>query len=102
MTDQPEVFQVFVEIKPPKDGDPGQVSRGHYRIKDGLLIMTDGKGNTVQDDNGATYTHKLVSGDDAYVIACRLTKKLRDTLRGKDAAPSGFSGPLTYGPPGIY
>jgi hypothetical protein len=102
MSDKPEVFQVRVEIRPPKGDDPGQVSHGYYIIIDRQLTLTDPKGNVAQDDAGKSYTHKLVSGDDAYVIACRLTKKLRDALRGGDAPPSGFSGPLNYGPSGIH
>jgi hypothetical protein len=104
MTDKPEIFQVFVEVKPPKGNDPGQVSRGYYLIKDGLLTMTDAKGNPAQDDSGKIYTAKLQPNDDANVIAGRLTRKLRDALLGKtkDRPPSGFRGPLNYGPTGIY
>ena len=53
---------------------------------------------------GKTYTAKLEPNDDANVIAGRLTRKLRDALIGKkkDAPPSGFTGPLNYGPTGIY
>jgi hypothetical protein len=103
MTDTPEVKQVFIDIKLPKGNDPGQVSYGFYIVVGDLLTMTDAKGNAAQDDAGKTYTHKLAPNDDHQVIAGRLTRKLRDALRGKkDAPPSGFSGPLNYGPTGIY
>jgi hypothetical protein len=56
-----------------------------------------------RDDAGRTYTAKL-DGEDPSTVAGRLTKKLRDALAGKKDkdAPSGFRGPLNYGPTGIY
>ena len=58
--------------------------------------MTNQKGEPADDDAGKIYTAKLQPNDDANVIAGRLTRKLRDALRGKRDAPSGFSGPLSY------
>jgi hypothetical protein len=68
-----------------------------------VVTMTNQKGEPAQDDAGKVYTHKLEPGDDAYVIAGRLTRKLRDALRGKkDAPPAGFGAPLNYSKSGIY
>jgi hypothetical protein len=96
------IYQVYVEIKPPKGNDPGQVVLGYYIIVDGVLTMTDAKGNVAQDDNGKVYSHRLVAGDDPHIIAGRLTRQLRDALRGKGAPPTGFSGPLDYPPSGVH
>jgi len=64
--------------------------------------MTDPKGEPAVDGEGRTYTHKLAPGDDAYVIAARLTKELRSALRGKSAGPSNFGGPINYPPKGYF
>lgn len=98
MTDTPEVHHVYVHIKPCSRALPtGQVAYGFYTLVDGVVTMTDEKGNVAMDDDGKVYTAKL-EGEDANVIAGRLTMKLRDALRSKnrDGAPSGFSGPLNY------
>ena len=103
MTDKPEVHQVYVEVKPVSRALPtGQVAYGFYTVVDALLTMTNQKGVAVQDDNGKTYTAKLAPNDDPQIIAGRLTKQLRDALRGKGAPPSGFSRPLDYPKSGIY
>jgi hypothetical protein len=45
---------------------------------------------------GKTYTQKLAEGEDARVIAARLTKKLRLALRGKNAPVARFRRPIEY------
>jgi hypothetical protein len=92
-----EVHQISVEIHPPSQRLPaGQIARGFYTVVVNLLTMTDPKGEPATDESGKTYTHKLEPGDDAYVIAGRLTKELRLALRGKSAGPSNFGGPINY------
>ena len=105
MTDTPEVHQVWIHIKPVSRALPtGQVAYGFYTLVDGVVTMTNQKGEPAHDDAGKFYKAKLQPNDDANVIAGRLTRKLRDALRGKKdgAPPSGFSGPLNYGPTGVY
>ena len=104
MTDTPEVHQVYIHIKPVSPALPaGQVAYGFYTLVDGVVTMTDAKGNPVHDDAGKTYTQKLEPNDDAYVIAGRLTRQLRDALRGKkDAPPAGFGAPLVYPKAGMF
>ena len=63
--------------------------------------MTDPAGEPATDEHGKIYTHKLAPGDDAYVIAARLTNELRLALRGKSSAPAGFDRPLNYNNNGI-
>jgi hypothetical protein len=105
MTDTPEVHQVYIHIKPVSPALPtGQVAYGFYTVVDGLVTMTNQKGEPAHDDAGKIYTAKLQPNDDHQVIAGRLTKQLRDALIGKkkDAPPAGFYAPLNYSKSGIY
>ena len=103
MTDTPEVHQVYISIRPVSRANPtGVLSYGFYTVTtDGVLTMTNQKGEPATDDAGKTYTHKLEPNDSAHEVAGRLTKKLRDVLRGKNAPPTGFSAPLNYPKIGI-
>ena len=97
MTNTPEVHQVYISIRPVSRAEPtGLNAYGFYVIADGVVTMTDAKGNPATDDTGKTYTAKLGPGDNAHETAGQLTKKLRDALRGKNAPPTGFSAPLNY------
>ena len=88
---------MYIDIKLPSGNDPGQLSLGYYTVVDGVVTMTDAKGNPAHDDSGKVYTQKLAPNDDAYVIAGRLTRQLRDVLRGRgDAPPAGFGAPINY------
>ena len=45
MTDTPEVHQVYIHIKPVSRALPtGQVAYGFYTLIDGVVTMTDQKG----------------------------------------------------------
>jgi hypothetical protein len=92
-----EVRQVIAHIHPPSPRIPtGQVAYGFYTVSDGLLTMTDAKGNPATDDEGKMYTRRLAEGDDAETIAARLTKELRLALQGKSRPVAGFGAPLNY------
>ena len=103
MTDTPEVHQVYIHIKPVSPALPtGQIAYGFYVIKDGVVTMTNQKGEPAHDDAGKTYTAKL-DGEDPQIIAGRLTRQLRDALRGKkDLPPAGFGAPLVYPKTGVF
>jgi hypothetical protein len=103
MTDTPEVHQVYIHIKPVSLALPtGQVAYGFYTLVDGVVTMTNQKGEPALDDSGKIYSAKL-DGEDPQIIAGRLTRKLRDALIGKkDAPPAGFDAPLNYPKAGIY
>jgi hypothetical protein len=103
MTDTPEVHQVYIHIKPVSLALPtGQVAYGFYTLVDGVVTMTNQKGDPAHDDAGKVYTAKLAPNDDHQIIAGRLTRQLRDALRGKkDAPPAGFGSPLNYPKTGI-
>jgi hypothetical protein len=89
-----EVHEVYVTVRAPVDaGDPGQVTIGFYTLVDGLLTMTDSKGNPVRNAHtGAKYTHKMQPGDDARKHAGRLTLQIYRML-GRDVS-GGFNRPL--------
>jgi hypothetical protein len=100
MTDTPEVHQVWIHVKLPTSTRPAQLAYGFYTLKDDVVTMTDRKGVPATDQQGRTYTSKL-DGETPQLIAGRLTKKLRDALHGKDAAPSGFNRQIVYSNKGI-
>ena len=57
MTDTPEVHHVYVHIKPVSRALPtGQVAYGFYTLVDGVVTMTDEKGEAALDDDGKIYT----------------------------------------------
>jgi hypothetical protein len=97
-----EVQQVIVQIKPPRGNFPGMVVYGYYTLIDGVVTMTDAKGEPAEDGIGKRYTHKLMPNEDAKGVACRMTRKLRLALRGDGpASVSGFDAPLKYPKMGI-
>ena len=91
-----EVRQVIVTIKPPKGNYPGQVTYGWYTLQDGVVTLTDRKGNPAGEETGRKFTHKLAPGEDARAIACKLTKELRQALRDNSASVAGFEGKINY------
>jgi hypothetical protein len=91
-----EVLSVFVQLEAPKGKSPGKAIEGCYIVDSGMVILTNRRGEPVQDDSGKKYTQKLGDGDNPKQIAARLTKQFRGALRGNNAAPHGFSGPIEY------
>lgn len=94
----PEVKHVNVTIKPPNRTFPGQICIGYFTLEDGVVTMTDAKGVPAVDVNEKKYTHKLEPGQDARAIACKMTKELRNALRGANNKPpvAGFDAPIVY------
>jgi hypothetical protein len=91
-----EVRQVIVTIKPPKGNFPGQVAYGWYTLQDGVVTLTDREGNLAGEETGRKFTHKLAVGEDASATARKLTKELRQALRGNSAPVAGFEGEINY------
>ena len=86
---------VFVQIRPPKNGDAGQVVEGMYIVADGVVMLTDRESNPATDERGRKYTHRLRQRENPKVIAGRLTGELRTALRGIGPT-QGFAGPIQY------
>jgi hypothetical protein len=52
-----EVREVIVIIKPPKGTYRGQVTYGWYTLQDGVVTLTDPKGNLAGEETGRKFTH---------------------------------------------
>lgn len=97
----PEVQRVTVELKRPSKLYPtGMVTFGYFTYVDNVVTMTDPKGMPAEDGNGGRYTQPAEPGFER-VIACQLTRRLRDALRSggvtSSAPKADFSGPIDYG-----
>ena len=77
----PDVKKVFITVRNPSDGDPGQVSTGYYTIANGVMTMTDGAGTPMRHQTtGELFTWKLRPGDKEISIANMMTRKVRRTF----------------------
>jgi hypothetical protein len=91
-----QIHNVVVQIYgPTSSGDPGTVAEGRYTFEDGTVTLVDHLGSPVKEKYGKTYSKKLEAGEDAYVVAGRLTKQFRSARRGTEKV-RGFSGPIHY------
>lgn len=86
-----EIKTVTVQLRAPKEGDPGQVTYGYYTVKDGLLQMTKQDGRPLDNP---LYSVRLHDGAPVEAIAANLTKSIRNEMRG-EIVP-GFSRELSY------
>jgi len=87
---------VWVQIRAPKNGDQGVTAEGMFIVENGVVILTDRSGEPATDADGRKYTHKLIGDEKARVIAGRLTKQLRDALRGSAFPGESFGRPISY------
>jgi hypothetical protein len=91
----PDVKQVTTILSNPSRTNPtGQVTIGYYTLEGSLLTMTDGNGAPFRSLSGERMTHKLEAGEDAGVVAQRLTRKIYSMVQGDGMA--GFNRPLDY------
>jgi hypothetical protein len=87
----PEIKEVVVQPRPPRNGDAGACEIGFYSVSDGLLTMHNEKGQPI----GKPY--RLAAGDNERVVASRLTLAAwRKAVRTSD-----FNRPLGYARSGI-
>ena len=91
-----KIFNVIVQVRAPKEGDPGAVVEGRYTLEDGTVTLTSHAGVPVRGPAGETYSKKLEDGEAAHVIAGRLTKQFRRARRGDKNHVEGFSSPIHY------
>ena len=93
-----EVKKVTVELKKPSRRFPaGQVTYGYYTYDNGTLTMTDPSGRPAEDGMGRRYVARDVAPNVVTGVACHLTRKLRDELRGDTGTRVDFSGKINYG-----
>jgi hypothetical protein len=79
--------------------DPGRVIEGAYKVVGGQVIMCDGHGKEVIDQDGSKYRHTLGKKDDLNEreAAGLMVKKIKSKLKiNGEARASGFTGPLYY------
>jgi len=87
---------VTVQVRAPKDGDPGQVTEGFYKLQDGYLQMTYRDGRMLENP---LYRVRLHDGADPAAIARSLTHSIRRELSGEQV--EGFTRDLSYRTSGI-
>ena len=85
------VHTVIVQIQAPKDGDPGQVTEGFYKVDDGYLQMTYRDGRNLENP---LYRVRLHDGANVQVIAANLTRSIRREM--SDEKVEGFTRTLSY------
>jgi hypothetical protein len=86
---KPEIESVWVQTRAPRNGDTGECEIGFYSVADGVLRMCDEKGKPTDTE------YRLRTGDDARVIAGRLTlDRWRKTRDG--TGPADFNRSLDY------
>jgi hypothetical protein len=91
-----KINRVTAQVRRPKEGDPGAIVEGRFTLEDSIVTLTNHIGTPVRDHDGKTYSKKLADGEDAYLIAARLTKEFRSARRGEQKQVNGFSGPIKY------
>lgn len=85
------IHSVLVQVRAPKDGDPGQVTEGFYKVEDSHLQMTYRDGVPLENP---LYRVLLPAGADARTIAGKLTKEARREMQGEQV--EGFARELNY------
>jgi hypothetical protein len=80
------VLTVWVQTRPPRNGDMGSAEAGHYFVADGVVVMCSEAGKP----NGKT--HVLAAGEDPRQIAGRLRRRAWLAEQGE----SDFNRPLGY------
>lgn len=98
MPDTPKVHRVVVQLSPPTDDHPGQITEGYYIVDDGVLVMVHADGKPVDDE---LFRHRLGTGDNARAIAKALTRKVRRHLLGLSPVQEKFARRIEYGKAGI-
>jgi hypothetical protein len=91
-----KIYNVTVQVRAPKEGDPGAVVEGRYTLEDNTVTLTNHVGTPVRDPDGKTYTKKLEPNEEHRTIAGRLTKAFRRARRGDKHHVEGFSSPIHY------
>jgi hypothetical protein len=65
---------VFLQLARPHDDFPGHVIEGFFTVQDDTVLLVDQDGTAVKDADGATFSRKLVAGDNPKAIAHRLLR----------------------------
>jgi len=89
-----DVQRVTVYLSHPTGpNDLGQVTFGFFKVEDGVLTMTDERGNPMRRvNNGEIWSRKFGPDDNPRSIAAAFTKEIRRELYGD----SDFNRRLNY------
>lgn len=85
------IQSVTVQVRAPKDGDPGQVTEGFYTVEDGYLQMVYRDGRSLDDPK---YHVQLPEGANVRAIAGNLTRMIRKEMSGETV--DGFNRAISY------
>jgi hypothetical protein len=66
---------VFVQMRRPRDGDPGVTEEGRYRTEGDVVVLVDKNGNQRLTPKGKPIQRKLNPGDNQRTIAARLVRE---------------------------
>ena len=73
---------IFVQMRRPRDGDPGVTEPGHYRIEDETIVLVDINGVPRTNKKGKRLEYKIKPGQNARRIAALLVRDHLPNYRG--------------------
>jgi hypothetical protein len=65
---------IFVQMRRPRDGDPGVTEPGYFRVEDDNIILVDINGVPRLNKKGKRLAYKLKPGQNARTIAALLVR----------------------------
>ena len=68
---------IFVQMRRPRDGDPGVTEPGYFRVENDTIVLVDSNGAERTNKKGKRLEYKLKPGENARRIASLL---IRDHL----------------------
>jgi hypothetical protein len=88
-----QIFQTYITLARPMDGDAGRIEVGHYVVDGGTVTLTDQKGVPIKSGRMQLgFTAKLGAEETSQQVANRLLwRHYRATKSGSD-----FNRPLVY------
>ena len=69
-----EFQTIFVQMRRPRDGDPGVTEPGYYRVEDDAIVLVDKNGGPRLNKKGKRLDYKLKPGQNARKIAALLVR----------------------------
>ena len=73
---------IFIQMRRPRDGDPGVTEPGYYRVEDDTIVLVDKNGVPRLNKKGKRLDYKLKPGQNARRIAALLVRDHLPTYRG--------------------
>ena len=65
---------IFVQMRRPRDGDPGVTEPGYFRFEDDVVVLVDSNGVPRLNKKGKRLDYKLKPGQNARKIAVLLIR----------------------------